>query len=190
MEIQEALTRTQAELKEAGVPESLHGSWGRVVLDYLLANGQSQAPRPAAQAPAAGPAVTVSGLGRLANRFAVPEAALADIFAIADEDVTLHVASAKIAPTKSRATREIALLIVAARLGAGIDDSWTDVAHVRDALAHYNRYDQSNFAKYLRLADDVFNLRGKPVQYLRLTQPGWEAAYDLIKSLTGTATHH
>jgi hypothetical protein len=185
MEIQEALTRTQAELKEAGVPESLHGSWGRAVLEHLLASGQAQAPRPAAEASA-----TASGLGRLANRFAVPEAALADIFAVTDEDVTLHVASAKIAPAKSRATKEIALLIVAARLGAGIDDSLTDVAHVRDALAHYNRYDQSNFAKYLRLADDVFNLRGKPVQYLRLTQPGWEAASDLIKSLTGTATHH
>ena len=134
----------------------------------------------AAAVPGAGP-----GLSRLATRFGIPEEALADILDVEDDSVTLHVASTKVSATKSRATREVALLIVAARQGAGIDESWTDVAHVRDALHHYNRYDTGNFSKYLKDTDDVFNFRGKPVQ-LRLTRPGWEAAIELVKTLAGS----
>lgn len=188
MEIQEALAQTQAELKKAGVPEQWQESWGREVLKHLLAGRPLLAPQLAAQAPVtASGAAADSGLGRLAARFAVSETALADVFEVQDEGVTLHVASARISATKSKATREVALLVVSARQGAGIDDSWTDVSYVRDSLAQYNRYDQSNFSKYLGGTDDVFNFRGKPVQQLRLTRPGWEAAEELIKAITGSA---
>jgi hypothetical protein len=130
------------------------------------------------------PVASQTWLGRLAAKFGVPESNLADVFEVEDNLVVLHVASARISATKSRATREVALLLTAARQGSGIDDAWTDVSYIRDALAQYNRYDQSNFSKYLRETDDVFNFRGRPVNQIRLTRPGWETAGELIKALT------
>jgi len=186
MEIKEALSLARTSVEEADLPEHWQQRAFGEVLRYLLSGSRSGGVGPATRsepAPVMVPS-TAPALARLAIRFGVPEAALADVLDIEDDEITLHVASTKISAMKSKATREIALLAVAARQGAGLDDSWTDVAHVRDALHQYNRYDASNFSKYLRETDDVFNLKGKPVQ-LRLTRPGWEAATELVKALVG-----
>ena len=188
MEIRDAITMARSAVEEADLPEQWQERAFGEVLKRLLAGDAPTASRPAERAAVAVPggAVAGSGLARVAARLTVPENALADVFAVEDDSVTLHVASGKIAPTKSRATREVALLMSAARQAAGIDESWTDVSHVRDALSQYSRYDISNFSKYLRETGDLFNFRGKPVQQLRLTRPGWEAAAELVKTLTGS----
>ena len=81
-----------------------------------------------------------------------------------------------------------ALLIVAARQGSGVDDGWTSVGHIRDALQNYKKYDPNNFSAYLRRVADAFNFRGKNTSMeVRLTQPGWETVIALIASLTGAA---
>jgi diaminopimelate decarboxylase len=187
VEIKEALTLARASVEEADLPEPWQGRAFGEVLRHLL-GGNAPAPAQAAARTepieATSPGAS-SGLARLAVRFGVSAAGLADVLDVEDDGVMLHVASAKISATKSKATREVALLIVAARQGAGIDESWTDVGHIRDALQSYNRYDASNFSKYLRDTEDVFNFRGKPVQ-LRLTRPGWEAAIELVRTLTGS----
>jgi hypothetical protein len=185
MEIKEALSAARLVVEEAGLPETWQERAFAEVLRSLLGS-QVMSEVAAAVPTKAVPASGSAGLGHLATRLGVSESALADIFVVEEDGVSLYVSSGKLAATKSKATREIALLVAAARQGAGIDDSWTDVAHVRDSLTQYNRYDPSNFSKYLRDTSDVFNLRGKPVQQLRLTRPGWEAAVELVKNLTGT----
>lgn len=187
MEIMEALSLARQSVEEADLPsEWCERAFGEVLRSLL--SGRT-APVPQTQADETREAATKGGssLDRLAVRLGVSEFALADVFAIEDGAVSLHVSSSRISVAKSRATKEISLLMVAARQGAGIDESWTEVAHVRDALTQYNRYDTSNFSKYLRDTGDVFNFRGKPVQLLRLTRQGWEAATELVRTLTASA---
>jgi hypothetical protein len=188
MEIKDALATARVAVEEAGLPEQWQErAFAEVLRSLLGAQAAAVAPPTANSRPGVAATDSGTGLSHLAARLGVSESGLADVYAIEDDSVSLHVASAKLPTTKSKATREIGLLVVVARQGAGIDDSWTDVAHVRDALTQYNRYDASNFSKYLRDTGDVFNLRGKPVQHLRLTRPGWEAATELVKSLIGSA---
>jgi transposase-like protein len=182
MEIKEALSRARSSVEEADLPEPWRASAFSEVLRHLLRDSAMPG-NMAVEVPTRVPRSEAGqGLARLADRLGVPDSTLADIFDVEEDVVTLHVASSKISSVKSKATREIALLTVVARQGAGLDESWTDVSHVRDALNQYNRYDTSNFSKYLRDTDDVFNFKGRPVQ-LRLTRPGWEAATELVKTL-------
>ena len=187
MEITEALRAAKQAVEQADLPESWQERAYSEVLRVLLGGGQ-----PTVGATVAAPSRGViagsgSGLQKLAGRFGVSEEALADVFAIEDDVVTIHVGSGKLSTTKSKATREVALLMAAARQGAALDEDWTDISHVRNALTQYNRYDRGNFAKYLRDTQDVFNFKGKPVSHIRLTRPGWEAATELIKNLAGSA---
>jgi transposase-like protein len=184
-EMNEALQAAKQAVQQADLPEQWQERAFGEVLRSLLGG------RPAVSSAIATlqqAATVTSGVGmqRLAARFGVSEEALADVIAVDDEAITVHVASGKLPTTKSRATRELALLVVAARQGVGFDEAWTDVQHVRDSLMQYNRYDQGNFAKYLRETQDVFNFRGKPIHQLRLTRPGWEAAIELVKGLIGS----
>jgi hypothetical protein len=189
MDAKEALSLARQLVDEAGLPASWQErAYGEVLRSLLDTGLAATSERPAASTrPHETRSSQESALGRLATRLGVSESALADVFAIDGVDVTLHVSSAKLSTTKSKATREIALLIAVARQGAGIDDAWTDVSHIRDALTQYGRYDMSNFSRHLRDIDDVFNLRGKPVQQLRLTRPGWEAATELVKAVVDRA---
>ena len=184
MDPKEALSLARQLVDEAGLPASWQErAYGEVLRNLLDTGRVATNERPTRTRADETRSPQESTLGRLATRLGVSESALADAFAIDGAEVTLHVASAKLSTTKSKATREIALLIAVARQGAGIDDAWTDVSYIRDALTQYSRYDMSNFSRHLRDIDDVFNLRGKPVQQLRLTRPGWEAATELVKAI-------
>jgi hypothetical protein len=189
MEMKEALTLARTLVEEAELPEHWQEPAFLEVFRRLLDEGSPRGAQAQPVAREAGTGASTadarSGLAHLAARVGVPESALADVFAIEGDSVALYVPSSKISTTKSKAAREVALLIAAARQSTGIDESWTDVSHVRDALTQYGRYDMSNFSKYLRDTGDVFNFRGRPLQ-LRLTRPGWEAAADLVKALTGS----
>jgi hypothetical protein len=188
MEPKEALSLARHLVEDAGLPASWQErAYGEVLRSLLGAGRATTDEQPTRSQPSETHSPQESALGRLATRLGVSESALADVFAIDGVDVSLHVASAKLSTTKSKATREIALLIAVARQGTGIDDAWTDVSHIRDALMQYSRYDMSNFSRHLRDIDDVFNLRGKPVQQLRLTRPGWEAATELVKTVVNQA---
>lgn len=197
MEVTESLATAREAIKGADLPESWQVPAFIEVLRHLMtgagANGNpggggaSGTPQGGAAAnPGAVDGDGHSPAARLAARVKVSEASLLDVFDFSDEGVSLHVASSRIPASKSKATQDVALLIVAARQGSGIDAGWTSAEHVRAALQHYNKYDQSNFSANLKGADNAFNSKGKgPSLELRLTQPGWETAIALIRRIAG-----
>jgi hypothetical protein len=189
MELSEAIKTAHNAVVQADLPPNLQGVAFGQVLRHLLE--ESSRPSGGYLSQRTGPTETgdTTGLGRLAGRVGVSASALADLFEIGEGSASLHVASSRIASTKSQATREIALLIASARQGSGIDETWTAVEHVREALQHYKRYDTNNFSAYLKGIGDAFNFRGKGSSLeMRLTQPGWEMAIDLITLLAGASS--
>lgn len=175
---------------EARLPDDLRAIAFTEVLRHLLGTGG-----PVVDGAPAQPAVEVfdeyasqplftSRAARLAWRLEIDEEALADVLDIEDDVVTYHVLSSRISTARSRATVELAMLVTVVRQGSGLDDSWTHAIHVRELLQRYNRYDPSNFAANLKAAGDLFTVRGRPPALeIRLTQAGWEAATDHVRSL-------
>jgi hypothetical protein len=181
----EAIEEARRAIAVPGLPQDLQTIAFQEVLRYYLGSTPQVIQPVDPPAGRRGTGGAEGGLARLASTTGISESALADLFDV-DGDVALHIGSSRIDASKSKATGQVALLIAAARQGGGIDDSWTAVAHIRDILKQYNRYDPNNFSAYLRKVDDYFNFRGKaPAQEVRLTKPGWEAAIELMSSLAG-----
>lgn len=125
-------------------------------------------------------------LDLLSERIGVSSVVLEDAVSVRDGEIELHFPSAAISSVKKNATRELTLLVTAVRLGAGVDDQWTPVVHIRAALQDYGRYDAANFAENLRAVEPLVNLRGKGASAeVRLTRQGWEQAGALFRTLAG-----
>jgi len=197
MGITESLATARDAVKDAALPEPWQVPAFIEVLRHLMNEGTGVADvggrdvglgAQGGGAAAGGSADGQTAAGRLAARVKVDEAKLLDLFDFADDGVTLHVASSRIGASKSKATQDVALLIAAARQGSGIDAGWTSAEFVREALQHYNRYDQGNFASNLKGVDHAFNSKGKGQSLeLRLTQPGWETAIELVRRVAGVS---
>lgn len=95
--------------------------------------------------------------------------------------------SPKLSPSKSAATREIALLVVAARTAVGLDpDDYTPVREIRKVAEDFNKCDPANFASTIREMNQYFRVRGdNQSREVKLNQPGREAAIQMISKLGG-----
>jgi hypothetical protein len=191
VEIDAALSDARAAVDAASLPEEWQTAAFTEVLRHLLGGSGGSAPFMPVHLPASPVPPTVgegNGVAKFAKRVGLDEAVLHDIYGFEGGGVSLHVASTKIAVSKKSATREIALLIVAARQGIGVDDGWTAVSHIREVLHNYNRFDSSNFATNIKAVSDAFNFRGKGASVeIRLTQPGWEIASAFVREIAGTS---
>lgn len=104
------------------------------------------------------------------------------LFAIDVAEPKLQVHPTKLARTRSKATREIALLVLGARTALGLDTQTNDV---REYVERYKKYDAANFAKTLQNSPELVVL-GKPrssQRTVRLRNKGVDAARELAKQL-------
>jgi hypothetical protein len=107
------------------------------------------------------------------------------VFREVDGEPHLNLLSSQLSGSKTGATREIALLIVAGRSAAGLDE-FTPVAEIRKEAEHFNKFDSSNFAAAIKRMNNYFRVRGSSQsREVRLNQPGREAAVTLINRLGG-----
>jgi hypothetical protein len=128
------------------------------------------------------------GLAMLAARLGLAPAVVDGAFVLESGRIEVVIPPGRFEVAKSRATEQIALLVAAARQGAGIDDDgWTSVDRIREECENFKRYDSSNFATTIKEMDDVFTVRGSGRdRKVRMTAPAWQRAAELLSSLSPT----
>jgi hypothetical protein len=124
-------------------------------------------------------------LDRVATRLRVDKAVVADVFDDSDGGIDVIVAPRKLDPAKARATKQLALLVVAARQAAELEE-WTDVDEIRRLAEDYKKYDSANFASAIKEMQDDFRFKrvGRKIS-VKLGRPGWERAAEMIRRLAG-----
>lgn len=133
------------------------------------------------------PKATESGTGlqALAAKLSVEVGLVSEIFQ-QREDGTLavHVPTSSLGSSKSAATREIALLVCAARQYGG--DEWTDAAAIRSVCQEYGKFDSANNASILAEGDRYWMTSGTgKSRRFKLRRKGWEEAADLVRRIAG-----
>lgn len=124
-------------------------------------------------------------LQAIAEKLGVDVAAVEQVYDYHGGELHLAVHPDKLAPSKSRATAEIAQLLAAGRQAIGLDESSTHVSLVREEAEHFKRYDQANFATTINSLSKVMTVRGSGRERtLKMTSPAWRAVTDLVRRLT------
>jgi len=185
VDVQTILTEALKAIENANVPTELRVvAFGKAV--DLVAGRDPHATRPRVL-PSGTPLVGEAPLSRLATRLKLDVVVLADVYHDSGTELELVVSPQKLSTAKSKATKEIALLVAAARQSQGEEWSYTDV--IRKTAEDYKRYDSPNFASALSEMKSEFNVRGSArKRELKLTRPGWEAAAALVTGLVDSSS--
>lgn len=124
-------------------------------------------------------------LDRVADRLRLDRATVADVFDDSDGTIDVIVAPRKLDPAKARATKQLALLVVAARQAAELEE-WTDVDEIRRLAEDFKKYDSANFASAIKEMQDDFRFKqvGRRIT-VKLGRPGWERAAEMVRRLAG-----
>jgi hypothetical protein len=185
-----------AAVNEADVPDDLKQAAFSKAVDVIMARRTAETAAPmgtAAAAPAAAAAPTVDRavptagaiVGSIAARLRLNPEVVGEVYDETDGKLDVIVPPRKLAAGKATATKQLALLVVAARQAAEIEE-WTDADEIRRFVEDFKRYDQANFAATLKDMDDIFRVKqsGRKIS-LKLSRPGWDRAVELITKLSG-----
>lgn len=127
-----------------------------------------------------------SPLNRVAARLRLQRDAIEAVYTENGAEVEVSVPTDRLSAKKSTATREIAVLVAAARQANG--EEYTPSEPIRVVAQDYDRFDGPNFASALNEMKGTFLAAGTPRnRTLKLTKPGWKAATDLVTRLANTA---
>jgi hypothetical protein len=185
MDLVDAIKSALKAVEDAKVPEDLREKAFEKAFDWTTQDRKSSSEAfdkdggTAARSPSRGP------LAQIAEKLRIDPAVVEDVFFEDDGEVGVGIAASSLEPSKSGATRQLALLVAASRQASGLEE-WTPSAAIRAVCTDYGRFDTANFASTLRGMGPVFSYRGKGQNLeLRLTRPGIEQAADLVQELGG-----
>lgn len=183
------LRRAQKVVDEAKVSDDLRAAAFAKAFDSLAA--VDRAPVAAKANPESRPPSQSSGgdiFDRISAKLQVDRDLVADIYYENDGDLGISVPSSRLARSTTAGARQLALLVAAGRQASGLDEQWTQSEQLREVCQYFGKFDTGNFGKTLASMDDVFQLKGKGVsREVRVKQPGFEQAADLVRSLFTTA---
>jgi hypothetical protein len=123
---------------------------------------------------------------RLAQRLGVEASLLTDIYEQDDEGALMpRIPSARLENAVTHATRQLALLVCAGRQ-CSVEHA-TSLAIVRRVCDEHGKLDAPNFNKALKAGDQYWIMSGSgPNRTLKLRNPGWEAAKEMVQRTTGS----
>jgi hypothetical protein len=186
--VERILTDAREAVAAAEVPEELRPLAFEKAVDLLAGS------TPAAPAQPAEAGVEVNGdggrtdqrLAKIAQRLGVEPSKLAYIFDPDTDDVALIVQRSKLASSKAKATREVALLYSAARQAAGYDETHTSIASIKTRVEDMGVLDENNFASHVKNTDGLSQRGQTPsTREYKVTQHGFEEAGKIINRVTG-----
>lgn len=171
-------------VRKASIPDKLEEvAFGRAV-DFLSGGVSTAQPKGASSTDGNG------GHGdraaKIARRMAVDPGALAYIYDIEDDGVTLIVQRSKLSRDKANASREVALLYAAARQAGGFDEAYTPSGEIRQRVSDMGVLDPNNFGPKLAAMRDWFAIRGSgQKREFKVTQHGYEEAGKIVRRVVG-----
>jgi hypothetical protein len=172
-------------VEDAQIPEDLRVMAFSKAFDSL--SGGLPAPSATSGSPAV-PTATMdsrigSELGLIAEKLAIDAEATEATFDLDEGQLRLTVPARKFNAQKSRATKEIALLVAAGRQAAKLDER-TEVRVIREVVSEYGKLDSANFAATVREMDEEFIISGSGQQRrVKVNRAGFERAAELIKEI-------
>lgn len=188
------LEQAMAAVDAAVIPDELRAVAFSKAVDVIIAHRRAGSPA-GMQVGSASPSANASPrhrmpatpdtIGAVAERLRLDREIVVQVFDETDGKIDIIVPPRKLATGKAPATKQLALLVAAARQAAEIDE-WTDADEIRRIAEEFKKYDQSNFAATLKQMDDVFHIKqsGRSIK-VRLSRPGWDRAAELVTKLTG-----
>jgi hypothetical protein len=184
----ESLSNAVAALDEAKVPKDLREVAFKAALAGLNIKSENGDETPlAVPTPSGDAGGSADHFGKIAKKLKVDAAAVERVFDFDDGDVHLLIGHTDLNSTRSEAQKEVALLVVAARQGAGLED-WTSTEEVRNAANDLGVYDKAFASRVETLKGGRMRMRGKGrSRELKMNQPGFEEAAALVSRLVETA---
>jgi hypothetical protein len=189
--IDEILREAAAAVVEADIPEDLRSvAFGKAVELISGCLVTEETPVKAGPCPADNDTEAISiqngdQLGMISQKLEADMDIIENAFEIENGVPQLTIPRSRIASSKRAATKQIALLVAAARQAAGVEQQ-TESKTIRECVDEYGKYDKPNFARAIsELEDDVrFNGKGQS-RTIKMRRDGFKSAGELVKQLLG-----
>lgn len=190
--IEDILRQAAAVVDAANLPDDLRAIALEKTVDLMTGisppsreTGESATHRGNATTPEL---ATGDSLEKIATKFGIEVDLVDEAFEAEDGMPTLIVPRQKLAKSANAATKEIALLVAAARQAAEVE-SWTDSKTIREAVEGYGKFNSPNFAASIAELEDDFSFSGKgQSRRVRVRRDGFTSAGALTKKLLGRPT--
>jgi hypothetical protein len=97
----------------------------------------------------------------------------------------LIISRSKLDSSKKAATKQITLLVVAARQASGVDQ-WTESKVIREVATDYGKFDRANFAAAVSELEDELSFSGtRRARKVKMRRDGFKRTAALIRQLHG-----